>query len=74
MDTSSTAFHIGQIAGAVLGIAIVVGWFVFFVIALIKAIRTSHKGWIIAACILGLPSVAVLGVFLYGMSQGFVHG
>ena len=48
-----------------------IGGFVFFIVALVKAIKTGRKGWIIAASITGLPVVVFFGMFLYGMFIGF---
>ena len=68
---NSTAYQIGQIAGAVMVLVILVGLCVFFVIALAKAISTRKKGWIIAASIAGLPAVVFLALFLIGLVTGF---
>ncbi len=62
----------GQIAGAIFGIVVLFGGLVFFIVALVKAINTGKKGWIIAASITGLPVLAIVGAFFYGIYMG-VH-
>jgi len=68
---NSTAFQIGEIAGAIMGVLMMFGIFAFFIIALVKAFTTRRKGWIIAASVTSLPFLLFLGLFLAGMVMGF---
>ena len=68
---NSTAFHIGQIAGAIIAVFMMISLCVFFVIALVRAITTGRKGWIIAASIFSLPFLAFLFLIIVGMVMGF---
>jgi hypothetical protein len=70
MDNSA-AFHAGQIAGAIIAVVMMLGLCAFFVIALVRAIATRTKGWIIAASLSGLPFLAFLVLFIIGMVVGF---
>lgn len=72
MNEPTVAYQMGQIAGAVMGIAVMFGGLVFFIVALVKAINTGKKGWIIAASITGVPVLAIVGAFVYGVYMG-VH-
>jgi hypothetical protein len=69
----STAFQIGEIIGAIMGVLIMIGICAFFVIALVKAFTTRRRGWIIAASVAGLPFLLFLGLFLTGMVMGFAR-
>ena len=71
MNNNSIAFQIGEIAGAIMGVLMMIGICVFFVIALVKAFTSRRKGWIIAASVTGLPFLLFLGLFLTGMVMGF---
>jgi hypothetical protein len=69
----SAAFKIGEIAGAIMGVLMMIGICVFFVIALVKAFTTRRKGWIIAASVASLPCLLFLSLFLAGMVMGFTR-
>jgi hypothetical protein len=66
----SLAFRIGEIAGAVVSLLLLLAVGVFFVIALVKAIKTRRPGWIVAAAISGLPMLSILAAFLIGVVIG----
>ena len=74
MNNTSSAYQfgqqVGQIVGAVIASLILIGGFAFFVFSLVKAIKTGRKGWIITASITGLPVLAFVGIFLYGVFLG----
>jgi len=63
-------YQVGQIVGAAMVAIILIGGLVFFILAVVKAIKTGRKSWIIAASISGLPVLAVFGLFLYGIFLG----
>ena len=67
----STAYQIGEIAGAIMGVLMMFGICVFFVVPLVKAFSTRRKGWIIAAVVTSLPFLLFLALFLTGMVMGF---
>jgi hypothetical protein len=68
---NSTAYQMGQVAGAIIGILLMLGICVFFVIALVKSFTKRSKGWIIAAAVSGLPFLLFLFLFIAGMVIGF---
>jgi hypothetical protein len=68
---NTTAYHIGQIAGAIFAVLMMVGICVFFVFALVRAFTTRTRGWIIAASISSLPFLVFLILILAGMVMGF---
>jgi len=67
----STAYQIGEIASAIMGVLMMFGICVFFVVALVKAFSTRRKEWIIAAVVASLPFLLFLGAFLTGVVMGF---
>ena len=67
----STAYQMGQVAGVIIGIFLMLGICVFFVIALVKSFTKRSKGWIIAAVLSGLPFLVFLCLFMAGMVMGF---
>ncbi len=67
---NSLAFKMGQVIGVLVVLAVVVGLGVFFVIALVKAIKTRRAGWIVAAVLSGLPFFLLFGAFLVGVFLG----
>ena len=77
MNTNSAAYQageqMGEILGAVLVIALTVGILVFFIIALIRAIKTGRTGWVVAACISGLPVLAFIGLIFIGVVEGILQ-
>jgi hypothetical protein len=66
----SLAFRIGEIAGAVITLLLFLAIGVFFVIALVKAIKTRRTGWIVAASVCGLPFLSIMAAFLIGVVIG----
>jgi len=73
MDNSA-AFEIGQVAGVFLGLAILFGICIFFVIALIKACNTRSAGWIVAASLSGLPMLGMIILFIAVFAVAFERG
>ncbi len=71
---NSTAYQIGQIAGAILVLMMLVGVCVFFIVALIKALSTRRKGWIIAASVSSVPFVLFFVLFMVAFVAGFKRG
>ena len=71
---NSIAYQIGEVLGALLVVAIVIGVLVLFIIALVKSIKTARKGWIITAAISGIPIAAFLVLFLIGMALNITRG
>jgi hypothetical protein len=63
----------GQLAGLLMGLAILFGIVIFFFVALFKAIATRRAGWIVAASISGLPVLLFIGLFMIGMVVGFTR-
>jgi uncharacterized membrane protein len=70
----TTAYRIGQIAGAIIALAMLIGICVFFIVALIKALRTRRKGWIIAASISSVPFLLFLLLFMMALIAGLRKG
>jgi hypothetical protein len=70
--TNSAAYRAGEFFGAAMMIVILLGSLVFFIIALIQAIRTRRTGWIVGACISGLPILALLALFFIGIVVGIM--
>ena len=64
----------GQIAGGIIGIVLMLGVCVFFVVALVKAITKRSKGWVIAAIVSGLPFLLFIILFMIGMVLGLKKG
>jgi hypothetical protein len=56
-----TAYQVGYIIGTILGLLLGVGGVVFFIVAVVKAFTRKTKGWIVAAVVMG-----VLGLFVVG--------
>jgi hypothetical protein len=71
---NSTAYHIGQITGAIIIVLLIISIFVFFIVALIKAFKTRRKGWIITASLFSIPFLLFLILFIIGMVIGFKQG
>lgn len=71
---NSSAYQMGQLIGGIMVLAILIGGGVFFIVSLIKAFTTRRAGWIVAACISGLPVVLFLGLIVVGMVVGFSKG
>jgi hypothetical protein len=72
METSGT-FLLGQLVAVLVVLAMVAADLVFFIIALVKAINTHRKGWIVAASISGLPVLLVVVLFMVGFVTGFTE-
>lgn len=70
--TNSAAYRAGEFFGAAMFILILLGSLVFFIIALIQAIRTRRTGWIIGACISSLPMLALLALVFIGIVAGIM--
>ncbi|HTX22586.1 MAG TPA: hypothetical protein VMD27_12120 [Candidatus Aquilonibacter sp.] len=70
----STAFQIGQIAGVIMFLALFLGLCVFFVIALVNALTTRRKGWIIAAAVSSAPLFLLFIFFMVAFVVGFKKG
>ena len=68
---NSTAFQSGQVVGTVLGVLILLGLFAAFPAALLRAIRTRSKGWIIGAAFASIPYLFLLLAFALGLVRGF---
>ena len=69
MNDVTVARQIGEIAGALIGAGILLGWFVFFIIAVIQAIKTGRKAWIVTASVFALPFFAFFALVFFGMFQ-----
>ncbi len=68
-----TAYQAGQLVGVLLVILLFLGGFAFFVFAVVKAVKTGRKGWIVTASVAGLPALAIAGLFLYGVFVGIAQ-
>lgn|GEM_PF-1874884 len=73
MDNSA-AYHAGQVAGIIMGLMILLGICVFFIVALVKAISTRRTGWIIAAAVSAVPFLIFFALFMVGFVAGFKRG
>ena len=71
---NSTAYNIGQIVGAILASLLMISVFVFFIIAVIKAVKTRRKGWILTASLFSIPFLFFLLLVLIGVVVGFRKG
>ncbi len=75
---NSDAYQMGQQIGRVIGVAVVLGMAlamcIFFVLAMVKALTTRRKGWIIAASLSTLPFIAVFILMVIGFAIGFKRG
>lgn len=74
MQTNTTAYQIGHTIGLILGPALFLALFGFFIFSLIKAIMTKKAGWIIGACLAGLPVLLFIALLLIGFVRGFKQG
>jgi hypothetical protein len=70
----SASFKIGEVAGAVMALVLMLGLVVFFIVALVKAFTTRRTGWIIAASLSSLPLVFILVCFCIGFVIGLRQG
>ncbi len=68
--SESAAYHLGEVIGVAIGLLLLAGVGVFFVVALVKAFTTRAAGWIVAAVASGVP----IAVFLIGMLVAMVVG
>ena len=71
---NSAAFQAGEIVGVIMAVLMMVGFFAFFIFALIKAFSTRRKGWIITASLFSLPILLFFVLILAGMAVGFKKG
>jgi len=69
----STAQQVGFVVGAILGIVLMLGVPALFVVSLILAIRKKATGWTVVAVVTGLVSLALLGLFSFGVYTGIMQ-
>lgn len=78
MDQSSAAYQAGHQAGVIIGVVIslmlVLGLIIFFVISMVKAMTTRRPGWIVAACLSGVPFALCLVFMVIAIVAGFKRG
>lgn len=66
----SIGYQIGMVIGAIIGILLLLGIPVLFIISVIKAIKQKTRGWIIISITTGVLSLIPLGIFSYGVYKG----
>jgi hypothetical protein len=69
-DTSSAAYKIGTIIGVILISILMIGLPILFIVSLIKLISTKNKNWIIGLVLSGLPLLALVCIFIFGIYAG----
>lgn len=69
-DAQSNAYLVGRAVGAVVGIALIFGVPLAFVLSIIFAFRTKHVGWIVATVVTGVLTLAVGALFIVGVVTG----
>lgn len=70
-DTNSIAYKVGQVFGAVIGLALLIGLPILFILSLVKLISTKNKAWIIGIVLSGIPLILIAGGMMYGFYQGY---
>jgi hypothetical protein len=69
-DTESVAFLIGML----IGLLMLVGLPIFFIVCLILFIKTKNKGWLVGTILSGLVALVPIGLFVTGFVEGFQEG
>lgn len=77
VDTNSAAYdigyNIGYMVGVVLMVIILLAVPILMVVSIVKFFKTKSAGWLVLAILCGLPLLAFVGLFGYGMYIGFTN-
>jgi hypothetical protein len=66
----SIGYDVGVVIGAVIGVILLIGIPIFFIVSLVFAIRQKTTVWIIMSIISGFLSLILFGLFSYGVYKG----
>lgn len=66
----SIGYDLGIVVGSVIGVILLLGIPIFFIVSLVFAIRQKTRVWIIMAIVSGFLSLIPLGLFSYGVYKG----
>ncbi len=70
-DSSSSAFKAGQVFGAIIGIILLIGLPILFILCLVKLISTKNKSWLIGLVFSGLSLLVLIGLIMVGVYMGY---
>ncbi len=73
VDSTSASYRMGEIAGAIIGIALMVAIPVFFIYALVQYFKTKRGAWLVGALLSGVPVGLFVALFIYGFYQGVTN-
>lgn len=70
-DTNSTAYKVGEVIGTIIGILLMIGIPILFIVCLVKFITTKNKGWLIGLVLTCIPLVLLVGAIAVGVFMGY---